>query len=148
MRTPPKGWRLPRLSRSELSIACIMSARTIETSSITMVSIAFTTRWLRDLARIARIQQARREVEEGMDRLPADIHRREPRRREHDGLLERVEDQLAQQRRLARAGAAGEENVPPPAHDLVDERLVDVGCGLARSCRISRRRAIELRARP
>ena len=64
-----------------------------------------------DLARVACIEQARREIEEGMDRLAADIHRGEAGGREHDGFLERVEDQLAQQRRLPRAGAAGEEDV-------------------------------------
>ncbi len=111
MRTPPKGCLLPRLRRSDVSIACIMSARTIETSSITIVSIGFDQPLVADLARVARIQQARREVEEGMDRLPADIHGGQARRREHHRLLQRVEDQLAQQRRLAGARAAGEEDI-------------------------------------
>ena len=130
MRTPPKGCRLPRLRRSVLSIACIMSARTIDTSSITIVSMALHQALVADLAGVARIQQARREVEEGMDRLPADIDRRQPRRRQHHRLLQRFEDQLAQQRRLPRAGAAGEEDVAPPVDDLGDQRGIDIGCRL------------------
>jgi len=99
-----------------------------------------------DLAGIARIQQPRRKIEEAMDRLAADIDGREPGGGEHDGFIKRVEDQLAQQRRLARSGAAGEEDVAAASHDLLDQWLVDVGGGLGRqgaeprpNCRPSRR---------
>ena len=62
-----------------------------------------------------------------MDGLPADIHGRQPRRRQHHRLLQRVEDQLTQKRGLSRARPAREKHVAMAADDLVDKRRIHVG---------------------
>ena len=55
--------------------------------------------------------EAWRKAEEGVDRLPADVDRGEPGRRQHHRLGDDVVAQGAQQRRFAGAGAAGDEQV-------------------------------------
>ena len=51
------------------------------------------------------------EFEEGRDRLPAGIHGRHTRGSQHDGLLARACQELAQHRGLASTCAASEEQI-------------------------------------
>ena len=61
-----------------------------------------------------------------MDGLAADIHGGKPGGREHHRLLLVGRDDLAQQRRLAGAGAAGQEDVSPAADNVGEKRRIDV----------------------
>ena len=60
---------------------------------------------------IGRFDQARRQLEEGMDRLAAGIHRRHTCRCEDDSFFTGFCKEPAQHRRLAGARASGEEQV-------------------------------------
>ena len=111
-RTPPNGSRgRPRLTLSDWSMAHIRSERTIDTSSMTR---NLSRRMMRPL-RLRRMSsgriEARREAEEGVDGLAADVDRGKAGGR-HDHHLggDHVADG-AQQRGFAGAGAAGDEQV-------------------------------------
>ena len=71
-------------------------------------------------ADIGPLQQARRQAEERMDRLAADVHRGEAGRRDHHDLVtEHVADR-AQQRRFAGTRAPRHERMPVPLQNVLD----------------------------
>ena len=111
-RTPPNGSRgRPRLTRSDWSMAHIRSERTIDTSSMTRNFRRRISAAVAAAADVVGPDQARRKAEEGMDGLAADVDGGEPGGRQHDHLVGQQVLEAAQQRRLAGAGAAGDEQV-------------------------------------
>ena len=62
-------------------------------------------------AHVLRLDQARGQLEEGMDCLPAGIHRGDTCGRDDHGLVAGLAEELAQKCGLAGAGPAGEEEV-------------------------------------
>ncbi len=74
---------------------------------------------------IGAVQKTRGKLEEGMDGLPARIDGSEPCRGQDDGLVACALQHFFQERCLARARAAGEEDVAPRGQQLLHQRCID-----------------------
>ena len=86
-RTPPNGSRgRPRLTRSDWSMAHIRSERTIDTSSMTRNLRRRIDAAVAAATDVVGPHQARRQAEEGVDGLAADVDGGEPGGRQHHHL--------------------------------------------------------------
>jgi hypothetical protein len=130
--TPPNGSeRRPRAWRSERSMASIRSALTIDTSSMTRVSIALSIR--RAGSDCSSSLSAMRPIgSRKSEWIVCPRRSGQPPRRGADGdLLLGVPGEMLQQRRLAGARAPGHENVLARVLDEAEELLLlggEEGC--------------------